>query len=111
MGFPRQECWSGLPFPSPGDFPKQESNPWFLPLSIAGGFFTTEPRGSPINKRDIFYNRRDKNAMSLVIENSLIISMGDSLTLNESKNPEEYMVCLMCFICLYIHDSVYFCIF
>ena len=19
MGFPRQECWSGLPFPSPGD--------------------------------------------------------------------------------------------
>ena len=21
MGFPRQECWSRLPFPSPGDFP------------------------------------------------------------------------------------------
>ena len=21
MGFSRQECWSGLPFPSPGDFP------------------------------------------------------------------------------------------
>ena len=21
MGFPRQEYWSGLPFPSPGDFP------------------------------------------------------------------------------------------
>ena len=21
MGFPRQECWSGLPFPSPGDVP------------------------------------------------------------------------------------------
>ena len=21
MGFPRQECWSGLPFPSPGDLP------------------------------------------------------------------------------------------
>ena len=21
MGFPRQECWSGLPFPTPGDLP------------------------------------------------------------------------------------------
>ena len=21
MGFSRQECWSGLPFPSPGDLP------------------------------------------------------------------------------------------
>jgi len=21
MGFPRQECWSELPFPSPGDLP------------------------------------------------------------------------------------------
>ena len=22
MGFPRQECWRGLPFPSPGDLPQ-----------------------------------------------------------------------------------------
>ena len=27
MGFSRQECWSGLPFPSPGDLPTQGSNP------------------------------------------------------------------------------------
>ena len=27
MGFSRQEYWSGLPFPSPGDFPTQGSNP------------------------------------------------------------------------------------
>ena len=26
-GFPRQESWSGLPCPSPGDLPTQESNP------------------------------------------------------------------------------------
>ena len=36
MGFPRQEYWSGLPFPSPGDLPTQGSN-------TAGGFFTFEP--------------------------------------------------------------------
>ena len=26
MGFPRQELWIGLPFPSPGDLPNQGSN-------------------------------------------------------------------------------------
>ena len=39
MGFPRQEHWSGLPFPSPGDLPSPgiESES----LVLAGGFFTT----------------------------------------------------------------------
>ena len=39
MGFPRQEYWSGLPFPSPGEF----LNPGIEPRSpaLAGGFFTT----------------------------------------------------------------------
>ena len=27
MGFSRQEYWSGLPFPSPGDLPDLESEP------------------------------------------------------------------------------------
>ena len=31
MGFSRQECWSGLPFPSPGDLP----NPGIEPRSPA----------------------------------------------------------------------------
>ena len=47
MGFSRQEYWSGLPFPSPGDLP----NPGIKPRSpaLAGGFFTTEPPGKPIH--------------------------------------------------------------
>ena len=45
MGFARQEYWSGLPFPSPGDLP----NPGIKPMSpaLAGGFFTTEPTEKP----------------------------------------------------------------
>ena len=45
MGFPKQEYWSGLPFPSPGDLP----DPGIEPRSPAwaGGFFTTEPPGKP----------------------------------------------------------------
>ena len=30
MGFPRQECWSRLPFPSPGIFLTQGLNPCLL---------------------------------------------------------------------------------
>ena len=42
MGFSRQECWSGLPCPPPGDLP----NPGIAPMSLAspglaGGFLTT----------------------------------------------------------------------
>ena len=42
MGFPRQEYWSGLPCPPPGDLPDSEIAPMSLKSSaLAGGFFTT----------------------------------------------------------------------
>ena len=48
MGFPRQEYWSELPFPSPGDL----ADPGIKPMSpaspaLAAGFFTAEPPGKP----------------------------------------------------------------
>ena len=44
-GFPRQEYWSGLPFPPPGDLPK----PGIKPASpaLAGRFYTTVSPGKP----------------------------------------------------------------
>ena len=42
-GFPRQEHWSGLPFPSPGDLPDQGIEP--VSPALVGGFFITEPPG------------------------------------------------------------------
>ena len=44
----RQEYWSGLLFPPPGNLP----NPWIKPkssmsLTLAGRFFTTVPGGKP----------------------------------------------------------------
>ena len=46
VGFSRQEYWSGLPFPPPGDLP----DPGIEPRSpaVAGRFFTTEPPGKPM---------------------------------------------------------------
>ena len=46
MEFSRQEYWSGLPFPSPGDLPDSRMEP--VSPALAGGFFTTEPPGKPI---------------------------------------------------------------
>ena len=36
IGFPRQEYWSGLPFPSPGDFPDPGIEPGLYRLSHQG---------------------------------------------------------------------------
>ena len=43
-GFPRQECWSGLPFPSPEDLPGQGVEPMSPALAVVK---TTESPGKP----------------------------------------------------------------
>ena len=42
MGFSRQESWSGVPCPPPGDLPDPGTEPSsLLSPALAGGFFTT----------------------------------------------------------------------
>ena len=45
MEFPRQEYWSVLPFPSPGDLPNPGTE--LMYPAVAGRFFITEPPGKP----------------------------------------------------------------
>ena len=45
MGFSRQEYWSGLPFPSPGDLPDPGIEPGFPALEA--DVLTSEPPGKP----------------------------------------------------------------
>ena len=47
MEFSRQEYWSGVPFPSPGDFPDPGIEPASLSSPALAGFFTTMPPGKP----------------------------------------------------------------
>ena len=48
MGFSRQEYWSELPSPSPGDLPNTGVKPASLASPIlADGFITTAPPGKP----------------------------------------------------------------
>ena len=47
MGFPRQEYWSGLPFPPSGDLPDPETEP--VSPALTGRFFTAKPLGKHWN--------------------------------------------------------------
>ena len=50
MGFSRQECWSGLPFPSPGDLP----DPGIEPRSptLQADALPSDPPGKPLDSSD-----------------------------------------------------------
>ena len=66
MGFPRQEYWSGLPFPPPGDLP----DPGIKPASpvLAGRLFSAESPGKSRGRKQvktgdkIFYLRKAENS-------------------------------------------------
>ena len=47
MGFSRQEYWSELPFPSPGDLPDPGIKPWSLVLQA--DTWPSEPQGKPMS--------------------------------------------------------------
>ena len=55
MEFSRQEYWSGLPFPTPGNLPNLGIKPT-SPASpaLAGEFFTTEPPRSCKGKKKLY---------------------------------------------------------
>ena len=62
MGFSRQESWTGLPCPPPGDLP----NPGIKPMSLmspglAGGFFTSSAtwEASPQRKRVLLTGKKE----------------------------------------------------
>ena len=51
MGFPRQEYWSGLPFPSPEDLLGPATGP--TTHALKGGFLTTEPPEKPNENQNL----------------------------------------------------------
>ena len=54
MEFSRQEYWSGLPFPTPGNLPNPGMEPMFP--SLAGRFFSTVTPGKPIHNVYVYQN-------------------------------------------------------
>ena len=58
MGFSRQDYWSGLPFPSPGDLPDPGSNPGLH--IVARCFYSLSHQGSPSHIKEEVKKQVDK---------------------------------------------------
>ena len=75
MGLSRQGYWSGWPFSSPGDLP----DPGIEPTCLAGGFFTTEPAGQPMEIKTweflLFLGRRTKWLKKGLVSNVLEVKI------------------------------------
>ena len=70
MEFPRQEYWSGLPFPSLGDLPYPGVEP--MSPTLVGKFFTTEPPGKCKIDQKSQRNSKEKTGWSVVISFAII---------------------------------------
>ena len=65
MAFSRQEYWSRLPWPPPGDLPDPGIEPVSLmPPALAGGFFTTSATWKNLRHTAAAYPREFKNIFS-----------------------------------------------
>ena len=64
--FPRQEHWSGLPFPFPGALPNPGTEP--ESLALAGRFFTTETPGKLTYINTKFYLKYLSSACKMLVK-------------------------------------------
>ena len=86
MGFPRQEYWSGLPFPSSGDLPVPGTEP--MSPALAGGFITAEPPGKPdsiVNSVNWQYYEPTSVSSQMFSFSSLFNSLTFNITWAQSK--------------------------
>ena len=64
MGFPRQEFWSGLPFPPPEDLPDPEVEPATLVSPALAGRLPLATPGKPNSYTSVM----EKNKMALPLQ-------------------------------------------
>ena len=76
MGFPRQEPWSGLPFPSPGDLPNPVVEPRRPTLQVDSS--PAEPPGKPNSGlRLIAVHRNNRGFPGGSVVKNLSANVGD----------------------------------
>ena len=103
MGFSRQEYWSGLPFPSPGDLPNQGLNPGLLHCRW---FFTI---WAPRETLSVYLGFKGTSVMpvcSLLSEELKLAYTRPLLGICPGQTPFNPL-CLFLFCCLSAHRSLY----
>ena len=76
MGFSRQEYWSGMPFPSPGDLPDPGSEPG----SPTWQALTSEPQGKPQKGPEELIRLRDQSFEMRLREKKVEVAQSLRLT-------------------------------
>ena len=91
MGFSRQEYWSGLPFPSPGDLPYPGTEP--RSPTLEADTLTSEPPGKPwcLNYNYSVSKAKEGFASGSVVKNLLAIQETWFLSLGWEDPLEEEM--------------------
>ena len=88
MGFPRQEYWSVLPFPSPRDISLLGIKP--ASPALSGRFFTAEPPGKCLH----IYEK---------VEHSLLQSFHSSFLVHlSSKSPPTFLIMNSFLLCAFL---------
>ena len=91
MEFSKQECWTGLSFPSPEELPKQGIKPW--PPASSADFLPFELQGSPSLKmrgwKKIFHANGDQKKAGVAI---LISDKLDFETKAMIRNKEGHYI-------------------
>ena len=84
MGFSRQEYWSGLPFPSPGNFPNPEIEPRLLWVLLQADSLSTESLGmSPTKPYMILMTKR--STLDVTVLSSVVASWPGSVASGFSR--------------------------
>ena len=73
MGFSRQEYWSGLPFPSPEDFPDPGIEP--RPPELQADSLLSEPPGNPLSPVLFLGGLQNNSNKSLAFSVSSVLSI------------------------------------
>ena len=74
VGFSRQEYWSGLPFPTPGNLPDPGSQPASLvsPALVSKFFTTALPGKQKIKEVNTFKNRKVLNGTQKTVKRQVV---------------------------------------
>ena len=72
MGFSRQEYWSGLPFPSPGDLPDPGIKTWVSCMKADS--LLSEPPGDPLKKKN-FFLKRERFKSAKLKKNFVVVAL------------------------------------
>ena len=88
MGFPRQDCWSQLPFPPSEDLPHLGIEP--VSPSVAGEFFTTDIREDFSSIHFAYFNNQRKISITKGQDQKLSVYSNDKTIISFKLNQNDH---------------------